>query len=492
MSAREPAVAVRRPLHGGAHAVAITEEEVVAHAQFVAVIQHRRSGHRQQQAVHELDLAAVALHQGRQAAADAQVDAHSSLGRIDFPEVIALVVGDHFQGQLVVVAQEHRPLAAVRDPRGLPQDVGHRVAILHGKRHVHARHQREVERHVAFVARAEILGGILGPLVGFRQQHPVGVMRVHLGADLLQHLVGFGQVLVVGAFALDQVRHRVQPQAVDAGFQPEMQHAQDGFQHAGIVEIEIGLVVIEAVPVVLFRDRVPGPVGRLAVHENDARVPVAVVRVAPDVEVAPCAAFLGRAGALEPGVLVRGVIDDQFRDDAQPAPVTLAHQPAEIAHGAVGLVYRPVIRDVVAVVAQRRRIERQQPDGGHAQRFHVVELLHQAFYIADAVVVRVEERLDVQLVDDGVLVPVRDRAIDHWASLYLLVTCALDRAHRDGGGRRRQILTGESAGSMRMCCTLPCQLKRRPSSRLSTSTLASSGKPNSHSGTSKWASCAWR
>ena len=38
-------------------------------------------------------------------------------------------------------------------------------AVLLGDRHVHARHQREVEGHVAFVAVAEIFARILRPLI---------------------------------------------------------------------------------------------------------------------------------------------------------------------------------------------------------------------------------------------------------------------------------------------------------------------------------------
>ena len=40
-------------------------------------------------------------------------------------------------------------------------------------RHEQARHDREVEGHVAFIAIAEIGDGIFRPLVGFRQQHAV-------------------------------------------------------------------------------------------------------------------------------------------------------------------------------------------------------------------------------------------------------------------------------------------------------------------------------
>src|SRR3546814_10105891 len=48
---REPAVAVGRPLHRGADAVAVAEEDVVAHPDLVAVVEHRAAGHREQQGV---------------------------------------------------------------------------------------------------------------------------------------------------------------------------------------------------------------------------------------------------------------------------------------------------------------------------------------------------------------------------------------------------------------------------------------------------------
>ena len=51
-----------------------------------------------------------------------------------------------------------------------------------------------------------------------------------------------------------------------------------------------------------------------------------------------------------------------------------------------------VVGDVVAVVAQRRGIERQQPERGDAEVLQVVELLGQAAEVADAVAVAVVER----------------------------------------------------------------------------------------------------
>jgi hypothetical protein len=87
--------------------------------------------------------------------------------------------------------------------------------------------------------------------------------------------------------------------------------------------------------------------------------------------------------------------------------VGLAHEPLEVGHGAVRRVDVGVVGDVIAVVAPGRWVERQQPDGGDAQVLEVVELLRQAAEVAHAVAVAVEERADVGLVDDGVLVPER-------------------------------------------------------------------------------------
>src|SRR4029077_8970922 len=66
-----------------------------------------------------------------------------------------------------------------------------------------------------------------------------------------------------------------------------------------------------------------------------------------------------------------------------------------------------VVRDVIAVVAQRRGIEGQEPDGVDSQVLQVRQLFDQAAEIASAVGVAVEERPDVELVDDRVLVPER-------------------------------------------------------------------------------------
>ncbi len=172
-------------------------------------------------------------------------------------------------------------------------------------------------------------------------------------------------------------------------------------------------MAVEAVPEILLGDRVPGPVRGLGVEEDDARVAVRLVGVRPDVEIPLRRAGRGLAGALEPGMLVRGVVDDELGDDAQAPLMRRRHESAKVLHRPVGGIDVAVIGDVVPVVAQGRRVERHQPDRRHAEVADIVELLGQALEVADPVIRRVEERLDVDLVDDGVTVPLRIAAIDH-------------------------------------------------------------------------------
>ena len=75
---------------------------------------------------------------------------------------------------------------------------------------------------MAFLAALEIGDRVLGPLIGFRQQHPVGKIRVDVAAQIAQEGVGLGQILASRAVALEQVRHRVKAQSVDSHPEPEI------------------------------------------------------------------------------------------------------------------------------------------------------------------------------------------------------------------------------------------------------------------------------
>src|SRR3989304_460285 len=104
---------------------------------------------------------------------------------------------------------------------------------------------------------------------------------------------------------------------------------------------------VEAVPVVGAGLMVPGPVRSLEVLEDDARITVALLSVAPDVEVAGAAARSRRAGTLKPGVLIGRVIEHQLRDHAQTSVVRLPEECMEVAHRPVGGMDAGVVRNLV-------------------------------------------------------------------------------------------------------------------------------------------------
>ena len=306
-----------------------------------------------------------------------------------------------------MVPQEERPLAGPGDVRCLAQDLRDRVAVLLPQRHEHPRHEREVEGHVALVAVPEVRPDVGRPLVGLGQQQAAGVAAVELGPDAAQDVVRLRQVLADRAFALDQVRNGVEPQPVDARVEPEFHYPQHRLHHLRVVEVQVGLMMEEPVPEIRLRLVVPGPVRLLGVGEDDAHPGVPALRVAPDVEVALRRAPRRATRRLEPGMLVGGVIDDQLGDDPDPALVRLAQERAEVAQRAVARVDPLVVRDVVPVVTQRRRVEGQQPEAGDAEPLEVVELLREPGEVADAVRGRVAEGPHVRLVDDRVFVPER-------------------------------------------------------------------------------------
>ncbi|MET4796433.1 hypothetical protein ABIF64_008611 [Bradyrhizobium japonicum] len=257
-----------------------------------------------------------------------------------------------------MVAQEQRPLAARGNVRRLAQDVGDRKAVFLRDRHVDARHQREVVGHVALVAAAEIFLHVLRPLIGLGQQQLALGVGVQFLAQALDDRMRLREVLVRSALALAQIGNGVEPEAVDAGIQPALHHLDERADHARIVEIEVRLVREEAVPVERPGLGVPGPVRFLGVGEDDPRALVFLVGVAPDIPVAGARARMAAARALEPFVLVGGVIDDELGDDAQAALLRFLDEALEVLHRPEIGIDRAVVGDVVAVVAPGRWIER--------------------------------------------------------------------------------------------------------------------------------------
>ena len=130
-----------------------------------------------------------------------------------------------------------------------------------------------MERHVELVFVAEILAYVFGPLVCFRQQHAVRVVRIQFPANALDDLMRLGQVLAIRAVPFHQVRNRVQTHSVHPEIEPEVHRLQHFFKNHRIIEIEIRLMRKKAVPVVSLGFRVPRPVGFFGIGKDDAGIP---------------------------------------------------------------------------------------------------------------------------------------------------------------------------------------------------------------------------
>ncbi len=397
-----------RDRHRRAHRVAVLQPDVVAHADLVAVVHDRGARHGQQQRGEQLDLVAVVLQQRGEPAPDAEVGPHARVLGVLRVHVVALFLGDRLERQLVVVAKEDAPLGALGELGGAGHDLRDRLPRLPAHRHEDARHEREVERHVALVAArggvAEVLHDVLGPAVGLGEQHPVGVQAVDLGPDPLEVGVGLRQAGAGGALALEEVRHGVQAEAVDAQVEPEPQNLKHGVLNGRVLVVQVGLVVEEPVPVVLAAHRVVGPVGLFGADEDDGRVRVSRRVVRPHVEV-PVRPGGVVPGGLEPRVPVACVIHHKVGDDADAPLVCLLDQLHEVPEIAELLEDLHVVGDVVTAVAQRRLVQREQPQAVHAEPLQVVELLDQTSQVAGSVAVGVTEAAHQHFVEDGSLVP---------------------------------------------------------------------------------------
>ncbi len=304
-----------------------------------------------------------------------------------------------------MIAKEDRPLATSGDGRRLIEDIDNREAVFHLDGHEDARHQRKMEGHVAFVAAAEIGGSIFRPLVRFRQEDAVFEGFVEMGAQLLEKAMSGGEIFAVGPFLLKEIGNRVKANAVNAERHPEIDHPQHLGLHFRVFEIEVRLMGIKTVPVVSLGDRIPRPVGGFKILKDNPRFAVLLGGVAPDIIVAMRRADLGMAGALEPGVLIGGVIKDQFGDDTNAAAVGGAQQLFKVTQSVVDRVDGVVVGDIITVVPLWRGVEREEPERRDPELLQVIEFTDQAAKIADAIGIGIGKSLDMQLVDHCIPVP---------------------------------------------------------------------------------------
>src|SRR5262245_62129712 len=99
------------------------------------------------------------------------------------------------------------------------------------------------------------------------------------------------------------------------------------------------------------------------------------------------------------------MVDDEIDDDADAETLGVLHGRHEVPERAMLVVDAVVIGDVVSVVPVRRWVKGLKPDARYAETLKIVEPTHEAFEIANTVVIGVLILLDVQAVENRVLVP---------------------------------------------------------------------------------------
>lgn len=135
---------------------------------------------------------------------------------------------------------------------------------------VHGLVADEAEEHVHLVAVlvAEEEGQFLGRFVGLGQEHCVTPAARHEPAQIAQVVVRVAGGLVLDALLLDEEGHGVDPEARQAKLQPEADDLVDLVAHHRVGDVEIGLVVIQAVHVPAVGALVVGPDGFLLAGER--------------------------------------------------------------------------------------------------------------------------------------------------------------------------------------------------------------------------------
>ena len=280
-----------------------------------------------------------------------------------------------------------------------------RLGVFHCDRGECSRHQREVERHVAFVTCSEIIPCLIWPLVCFCKEYDAGVVRLERLSDVLEQPVRFRKILVISVLSLNEIRNGIEAKAVHAKIEPEAHDIQNRFDDRGVVIVQIRLMGVEAMPEIGVRNGVPGPVGSFAIDENDAPFRELVVRLGLDVEIPLRGPGSRVPGTLKPGMLIGSMVENQLRNDMHLAGMGGIHQPPEIVECTEFRTDAFIVEHVVAVVPARRRIERQEPDCIDAERCQVIQLPRQSGKIAESIPIGIEERLYMELVDDSILMP---------------------------------------------------------------------------------------
>ena len=186
-------------------------------------------------------------------------------------DLLALGLGQLVERELVVVADEVRPLAFVRDLGQRAQGAHQRLGLAAGEREVHRLVDGEVQDHVQLVAVlvAEERALLAGRQVDLAHQDRVAAAARDRPPQVAQQPVRVGDRALRRAGRLDQERHGVDAEAGQPLLEPVADDLRDLVAHGRVGDVEIGLVRVEAVQVPLLRLAVVLPVGLLLVREHD-------------------------------------------------------------------------------------------------------------------------------------------------------------------------------------------------------------------------------
>jgi hypothetical protein len=216
-----------------------------------------------------------------------------------------------------------------------------------------------VKHHLhAIAVGAEVLRHLVHRHVRFGEQDRIALAPGQEVAHLVEELERSASAAAGRCGMLDQERHRIDTEPADAELEPEPHQLQDLLAYGRVRDVEVRLEVVEAMEVVALGLIVPAPHAGLRAGKHHALVRVARLRSAPKVEVAVLRPGVA-ARLLEPRVLVGRVVDDEIDDQTDAMQARLVAERDEVTEIAEPAVDAVEVRDVVAIVTVRRRVERQ-------------------------------------------------------------------------------------------------------------------------------------
>src|SRR5437867_11241801 len=93
-----------------------------------------------------------------------------------------------------------------------------------------------------------------------------------MSAQLTEVVMSLRQILAAGVLPFVKVWDGIETESVDAECQPKITHLLYRFVNSRVIEIQLRLMRIKAMPIVSFCHRVTRPVRCLEIFEDDLRI----------------------------------------------------------------------------------------------------------------------------------------------------------------------------------------------------------------------------